>query len=71
MVLFKLKNKSEEQHAKRFGIKIDNQVKNIRDYVNKEKLILRCFKCNKFGHLSSSCRNNKSMSEMWLEQTKM
>ena len=61
LVLFKFKNKSEEQHAKRFGIKIDNKVKNIREYVNKEKLIIRCFKCNKFGHLSNSCRNNNSL----------
>ena len=30
LVLFKLKNESKEQHAKRFEIKINNQVKNIR-----------------------------------------
>ena len=61
MVLFQLKNESEEQHAKRFGIKIDNKIKNIREYVNKEKLIIRWFKCNKFGHLSNSCKNNNSL----------
>ena len=34
-----------EQHTKRFGIKIDDKIKCIREYVNKEKLI-RSFKCN-------------------------
>ena len=61
LILFKLKNEGEEQHAKRYGIKIDNKIKNIREYVNKEKLIIRCFKCNKFGHLSNSCKNNNSL----------
>ena len=65
-ILFKLKNEGEEQHAlelnnTRFGIKIDNKIKNIREYVNKEKLIIRCFKCNKFGHLSNSCKNNNNL----------
>ena len=61
VVLFKLKNEGEEQHAKRFGIKTDNKIKYMREYVNKEKLIIRCFKCNKFGHLSNSCKNNNSL----------
>ena len=61
LVLVKLKNEGEEQYAKRYGIKIDNKIKNIREYVNKEKLIIRCFKCNKFGHLSNSCKNNNSL----------
>ena len=61
LILFKLKNEGEEQRAKRYGIKIDNEVKNIREYVNKEKLIIRCFKCNKFGHLSNSCKNSNSL----------
>ena len=38
LVLFKLKNEGEEQHVKSFGIKIDNKIKNIREYVNKEKI---------------------------------
>ena len=46
LVLFKLKNEGEEQHEKRYGIQIDNKIKNIREYVNKGKLIIRCFKCN-------------------------
>ena len=58
LVLFKLKTECEEQHAKRFGIKIDNKIKYIRKYVNKEKLMVRCFKCNKFGNLSNLCKNN-------------
>ena len=61
VVLFKLKNEGEEQHAKRFGIKTDNKIKYMREYVNKEKLIIRCFKCIKFGHLSNSCKNNNSL----------
>ena len=61
LVLFKLKNEGEEQHAKRCRIKIDDKIKNIREYVNKEKLIIRCFKCNKFGHLSNSCKDNNSL----------
>ena len=60
-ILSKLKNEIEEQHTKRYEIKIENKVKNIREYVNKEKIIIRCFKCNKFGHLSNSCRNNNSL----------
>ena len=31
LVLFKLKNEGKEQHAKRYGIKIDNKIKNIRE----------------------------------------
>ena len=61
LVLFKLKNQGEEQHAKRYGIKIDNKVKNVREYVNKDKLVIRCFKCNKYGHLSNTCRNSNSI----------
>ena len=61
LVLFKLKNEGEEQHTKRYGIKMVNKIKNIREYVNKEKLIIRCFKCSKFGHLSNSCKNNNSL----------
>ena len=61
LVLFKLKNQGEEQHAKRYGIKIDNKVKNVREYVNKDKLVIRCFKCNKYGHLSNTCRNSNSL----------
>ena len=56
LVLFKLKNK-----AKRYGIKIDNRVKNIRGYVNKNKLIIKCLECRRFGHLSNSCKINKSL----------
>ena len=59
--MFKLKNEGEEQHANRFGIKIDNKIKYIREYVSKEQLIIRCFKCNKFGHLSNSCKNKNSL----------
>ena len=58
LVLFKFKNEGEEQHAKRYGIKIDNKIKKLREYVNKEELIIKCFKCNKFGYLSNSCKNN-------------
>ena len=62
LVLFKLKNESEEQYTKRYGIKIDNKVNNIKEYVNTEKLIIRYFKCNnKFGHLSNTCRNSNSL----------
>ena len=61
LVLFKFKNEGEEQHAKRYGIKIDNKVKNIREYVNKEILIIRCFKCNRSRHLSNSWKNNNSL----------
>ena len=41
LVFFKLKNEGEEQHVKIFGIKIDNKIKNITEYVNKEKIITR------------------------------
>ena len=60
-VLFTLKSEGEEQNAKRFGTKSDNNIKYITEYVNKEKLIKRCFKCNTFGHLSNSCENNDSL----------
>ena len=56
-----LSNKSKEQHTKRYRIKIDNKVKNIREYINKEKLVITSFKCNKFGHLSNACRNSNSL----------
>ena len=61
LVLFKLKNESEEQHAKMYGIKTENKAKNIREYVNKEELLIRCLKCNKFAHLSNSFRNSNSL----------
>ena len=57
LILLELKNGSEEQHAKRYGIKSENNVHNVRLYLNKEKLVIRCFNCNNFGHLSNSCKN--------------
>ena len=57
LILFKLKNESEGQYTKRYGIKSENNVKNVRVYLNKEKLIIRCFNCNKFGDLTNSCKN--------------
>lgn len=61
MILFKLKNEREEQHAKRYGTEIENSIKTVRVYVNKEKLIIECFNNNKFGNLSNACKNNNSL----------
>ena len=38
------------------GISINNQNKAVRDYINREKLIYKCFTCNKIGHLTKNCK---------------
>ena len=53
----KVKNKTQKD----LELKVIIILKYITEYVNKEKLIKRCFKCNTFGHLSNSCENNDSL----------
>ena len=38
------------------GLSTINQNKAAQDYINREKLIYKCYTCNKIGHLTKNCK---------------
>ena len=55
-----LKIKVKNDEPKKYYIRLLTNTKQTRKYVNKDKLIIRYFKCNKFEYLSNSSKNDKS-----------
>ena len=56
LVMFELVSLEDKSKLLKNRISIDNQNKAVRDYINREKLIYKCFTCNKIGHLTKNCK---------------
>ena len=39
----------------RSGLIINNQKKSVKDYINQDKLVYKCFTCYKIGHRTKNC----------------
>ena len=72
LVTFNLVSLEDKSKLLKNGILINNQNKAVTDYINWDKLIYKCFTCNKMGHLTKNCKlkdklcpkcNNKNCSE--------
>ena len=50
--MFELVNLEDKSKLLKNGTSIYNQNKAVRDYINREKLIYKCYTCNKIGHLT-------------------
>ena len=53
---FELVNLEDKSKLLKSGTSINNQNKAVTDYINQEKLIYKCFTCNKIGHLTKNCK---------------
>ena len=54
--MFDLENIADRSELLKNGLSINNQNKTIRDYINREKLIYKCYTCNKIGYLTKNCK---------------
>ena len=61
LVTFSLVNSSDSPELLKKGLVINNQRKAVRDYINRERLIYKCYTCNKIGHLTKNCKQNARM----------
>ena len=64
LVCFKLADNLQSNKIKKEGLPTNNIVNPVRDFIDREKLVIRCSKCQSFGHTFRSCRKNK-LCEMW------
>ena len=55
LVMFDLLSLEDKSVFLKNGILFNNQVKAVRDYINREKLIYKCFTYNKIGYLTKNC----------------
>ena len=56
LIMFELVNLEDKSKLLKNGISINNLNKAVRDYINREKLIYKCYTCNKIGHLTKNCK---------------
>ena len=56
LITFNLVNSSDRPELLRGGLSINNQKKAVRDYINRDKLLYKCYTCNKIGHLTKNCK---------------
>ena len=54
LICFKT-NKENTEKLKKEGMLINNEVFTVRSYINKENIVSRCTKCQKFGHHYKNC----------------
>ena len=54
---FSLTHDSNIYKILKFGIAIKGVKKYVREFVDRSKLIIRCFNCNKLGHTAKTCKN--------------
>ena len=59
LITFQLTSDEQIRQAKHYGLIFDGIVYDIREYVDCEKKILKCFKWNKFGHFANSCKQQE------------
>ena len=56
LITFNLVNSSERPGLMRGRLSINNKKKAVRDYINHDKLLYKCYTCNKIGHLTKNCK---------------
>ena len=61
LVTFSLVNSSDRPELLKNGLTNNNQKKAVRDYINRERLIYKCYTCNKIGHLTKNCKQKARM----------
>ena len=60
IITFTVSNDQNLYDLLRKGINIEGVRKAVREFIDKNKLILRCFNCNKIGHSAKTCKNQKT-----------
>ena len=56
LITFSLVNSSDKAELLKSGLVTNNQRKTVRDYINRDRLIHKCFTCRKIGHLTKNCK---------------
>ena len=56
LIMFELVYLDKKSKLLKNRISINNQNKAVGDYTNREKLIYKCYTCNKVGHLTKNCK---------------
>ena len=56
LITFQLTSDEQIKQAKHYGLTFEGIVYDIKEYVDREKKIIECSKCNKFGHLANGCK---------------
>ena len=59
LITFQLNSEEQIRQVKHYGIAFEGIVYDIREYIDKEKKIIKCFKCNKFGHFANICKQQE------------
>ena len=54
--MFQLVNNVDRSELLKNWLSINNQNKAVRNYINPNKLIYKCYTCNKIGHLTKNCK---------------
>ena len=55
LITFNLVNNSDRPELLKGGGSINNK-KAVRYYINRDKLLYKCYTCNKIGHLTKNCK---------------
>ena len=58
LVTFQL-NSEEQVRQVKHGIKFEGLIYDIREYIDREKKIVKCFKYSKFGHFTNICKQQE------------
>ena len=61
LVTFSLVNSSDMPELLKNGLVINNQKRAVRDYINRERLIYKCYTCNKISHLTKNCKQKAKL----------
>ena len=67
---FSLTHDSNIYEILKFGIAIKGVKKDVREFVDRSKMVIRCFNCNKLGHTAKTCKNKKSCPRCTKENCK-
>ena len=54
LIMFEYVKNADRSAMLKNWLSINNQNKAVRDYINRDKLIYKCYTCNKIGHLTKN-----------------